>query len=222
MTAAASYVRSHPEEITAPVWYSVGQGAPADIDLAGLPYRIWFGLEGEGPRDGLRSFFSPYNIKFLRDREFETLKARKAYDSGVLSAADPRQSVFLSVAGVNEVKLIVDPNGTTNSDHADWAGARVTGCANSAGGPRKRIGYYPIWDNAGDDLTVTYPQAPASVPWSQITHLNLAFVGILSTQVWHEAFVTPAVKGRGTAIASSTDNIRSSHITPASAASSGP
>ena len=84
MTAAASYVRSHPEEITAPVWYSVGQGAPADIDLAGLPYRIWFGLEGEGPRDGLRSFFSPYNIKFLRDREFETLKARKAYDSGVL------------------------------------------------------------------------------------------------------------------------------------------
>lgn len=51
---------------------------------------------------------------------------------------------------------------------------------------------------------------------------NLAFVGILSTQVWHEAFVTPAIKGRGTAIASSTDNIRSSHITPASAASSGP
>jgi asparagine synthase (glutamine-hydrolysing) len=51
---------------------------------------------------------------------------------------------------------------------------------------------------------------------------NLAFVGILSTQVWHEAFVNSAVKGRGTAIASSNDNIRSSHSTPASAAHSGP
>jgi asparagine synthase (glutamine-hydrolysing) len=50
---------------------------------------------------------------------------------------------------------------------------------------------------------------------------NLAFVGILSTQVWHEAFVTPAIKDRGTAIASSND-VRSSHSTPASAAPSGP
>ncbi len=51
---------------------------------------------------------------------------------------------------------------------------------------------------------------------------NLAFVGILSTQVWHEAFVTPAIKGRGTAIASSNDNVRSNHSTPVSAAPSGP
>jgi asparagine synthase (glutamine-hydrolysing) len=51
---------------------------------------------------------------------------------------------------------------------------------------------------------------------------NLAFVGILSTQVWHETFVTPAVKGHGTAIASSNDSVRSSHPTPVSAAPSGP
>jgi asparagine synthase (glutamine-hydrolysing) len=51
---------------------------------------------------------------------------------------------------------------------------------------------------------------------------NLAFVGILSTQVWHETFVASGVKAHGTAIASSNDIVRSSHATPASAAPSGP
>jgi asparagine synthase (glutamine-hydrolysing) len=46
---------------------------------------------------------------------------------------------------------------------------------------------------------------------------NLAFVGILSTQVWHEAFATRAIKDNGTAVASSNDSIRSGHVTSASA-----
>lgn len=83
MKATASYIRSHPEEITAPVWHSVSLGAPSDAELAGVPYTRWFGLE-EGSLDGLQSFFSTFNIKFLNDHEFEKLKARRAYDRDVL------------------------------------------------------------------------------------------------------------------------------------------
>jgi GH18 family chitinase len=46
--------------------------------------------------------------------------------------------------------------------------------------PRK-IAYYPIWSSTGDDLTVTYPEPPASIPWTKITHINLSFLGINKT-----------------------------------------
>ena len=104
-----------------------------------------------------------------------------AYDSGTMTATTPRKVIDLPAAGVNELKLVVTNAGDGNSnDHADWANARVTGCSSNALAVRKRIGYYPVWPQTGDDLVVTYPQAPQDVPWTKVTHLNLAFVGINS------------------------------------------
>jgi GH18 family chitinase len=51
----------------------------------------------------------------------------------------------------------------------------------------KKVSYYPVWSSTGDDFTVGYPQPPSDVPWTKITHINLAFVGIDST--WHCAWV---------------------------------
>jgi hypothetical protein len=47
------------------------------------------------------------------------------YDSGVLAGGMPPLPVYLSVAGVHELRLVVAPGGTTDYAHADWAGARV-------------------------------------------------------------------------------------------------
>ncbi len=53
----------------------------------------------------------------------------KAYDSGVVSGIDPRKSVNVSVAGKNELQLVVTDGGDGKSyDHADWANAQVTNC----------------------------------------------------------------------------------------------
>ncbi len=51
---------------------------------------------------------------------------------------------------------------------------------------------------------------------------NLAFVGILSTQVWHEAFVGAAAPDRGMDIAISDPSIRRSEDNPASATPASP
>ncbi|MQA28774.1 MAG: hypothetical protein GEU82_02895 [Luteitalea sp.] len=50
----------------------------------------------------------------------------KRYDSGVLNGAMPGVSVDVSVAGANELALIVTDGGDGNShDHGDWANARL-------------------------------------------------------------------------------------------------
>jgi glucose/arabinose dehydrogenase len=52
-----------------------------------------------------------------------------AFDSGVKRGTDPRASLSVSVAGKNELRLVVTNAGDTNgNDHADWAAARITGC----------------------------------------------------------------------------------------------
>ncbi len=51
----------------------------------------------------------------------------KIYDSGILHAGDPHQSLDLDVTGVTRLTLGVHDADDGNSyDHADWAGARVT------------------------------------------------------------------------------------------------
>lgn len=53
----------------------------------------------------------------------------KAFDSGLMHGSDLRKSVNVSVAGKNELRLVVTDGGDGNiGDRADWAGARVTGC----------------------------------------------------------------------------------------------
>lgn len=36
----------------------------------------------------------------------------------------------------------------------------------------KKVAYYPLWTSGGDDLVASFPQAPASLPWTKITHIN--------------------------------------------------
>ena len=118
----------------------------------------------------------------------------KVYDSGLVGASTVRQAIAVDVAGKNQLKLVVTPqNGSNSSDHASWGMPRVTKCSDcSPMMERKRIGYYPVWPQTGDDLIVTYPQAPANVPWTSVSHLNVAFVGINSSNQcawvdWNEA-----------------------------------
>jgi len=55
------------------------------------------------------------------------------FDSGLMHGGDLRKSVNISVAGKNELRLVVTDGGDGNvSDRADWAAARVTGCQTSA------------------------------------------------------------------------------------------
>ena len=52
-----------------------------------------------------------------------------AFDSGIMRGTDPRDNVNVSVAGKNQLRLVVTDAGDGKSyDHADWAGARVMGC----------------------------------------------------------------------------------------------
>jgi hypothetical protein len=49
-----------------------------------------------------------------------------AFNSGLVSASNPKQTVNLSVAGVKELRLVVTDGGDGNSfDHGSWAGAHL-------------------------------------------------------------------------------------------------
>ncbi len=57
------------------------------------------------------------------------------YNSGVVTGTTVKK-IDVSVAGKNTLQLIVDPNGSNNSDHGDWAGAKLTRKAASSGQPQ--------------------------------------------------------------------------------------
>ncbi|HJV75991.1 MAG TPA: PQQ-dependent sugar dehydrogenase [Noviherbaspirillum sp.] len=62
------------------------------------------------------------------------LDGEKVFDSGLMRGSDLRKTVNVSVAGKNELRLVVTDGGDGNaSDRADWAGARVTGCPAALG-----------------------------------------------------------------------------------------
>ena len=53
----------------------------------------------------------------------------KVADSGLLTTVDPAKALAADVTGAAVVRLIVTDGGNTNnSDHADWADAKLT-CA---------------------------------------------------------------------------------------------
>ncbi len=61
-----------------------------------------------------------------------------AYDSGITRAGDVRKTVNVGVAGKNELRLVVTNGGDGNTgDHADWGGARVSGCPAVLAAPAK-------------------------------------------------------------------------------------
>ncbi|MFC4456243.1 NPCBM/NEW2 domain-containing protein, partial [Deinococcus sonorensis] len=54
----------------------------------------------------------------------------KLYDSGTMTGSSATKTVSVSVAGKRELKLVVTDAGDNNYyDHADWAGATLTGCS---------------------------------------------------------------------------------------------
>jgi hypothetical protein len=61
----------------------------------------------------------------------------KAWDSGLMYANTFRKPVAVSVAGKNQLRLVVTNGGVNgnNTDHADWANARVTGCGGGSPPP---------------------------------------------------------------------------------------
>ncbi|WP_052352042.1 NPCBM/NEW2 domain-containing protein [Deinococcus pimensis] len=53
----------------------------------------------------------------------------KVFDSGVMTGASATRKINVSVAGKQELKLVVTDAGNGNvSDHADWAGPTLSGC----------------------------------------------------------------------------------------------
>ena len=59
----------------------------------------------------------------------------KIYDSGLMTAATPTATVDADITGKSELRLVVGDGGdTADSDHADWAAARVT-CASAPAPP---------------------------------------------------------------------------------------
>ncbi|MBC8106712.1 MAG: NPCBM/NEW2 domain-containing protein, partial [Anaerolineae bacterium] len=58
----------------------------------------------------------------------------KLFDSGTMSGTTTTKAVNVSVAGKNELRLIVTDSGNgNNSDHGDWANARLSGASISPG-----------------------------------------------------------------------------------------
>ncbi|GAB4426547.1 MAG: hypothetical protein OHK0039_44620 [Bacteroidia bacterium] len=56
-----------------------------------------------------------------------------AYQSPVMTQADPALSIQVPVIGVNVLRLVVTDGGNGAAcDHADWGGARLEGCVNPA------------------------------------------------------------------------------------------
>lgn len=57
------------------------------------------------------------------------LDGAKVFDSGLMRGGDARKPVLVSIAGKQELQLVVNPGDDgTASDLADWAAARVTRC----------------------------------------------------------------------------------------------
>ncbi len=50
----------------------------------------------------------------------------KVADSGALQASSATKTLTADVTGATWLRLHVDPDGSTDSDHADWAGPRLT------------------------------------------------------------------------------------------------
>ncbi len=64
----------------------------------------------------------------------------KVYDSGTVRGGDPRKTVNVNVAGKKELRLAVNDAGDgITSDHADWGGARVSGCSTPSTPPQETI-----------------------------------------------------------------------------------
>jgi hypothetical protein len=101
------------------ITYQKGLGAHANstitYSLAGggwKTFRTDVGLDDEEGLAG-RATFRVY------------VDGKKVFDSGTMTATSATKSVNVSISGRRQLQLVVDSNGSIDSDHADWAGARL-------------------------------------------------------------------------------------------------
>jgi len=113
-----------------------GAGDGKAITLKGVTYAKGLGVHAYSEitynlNGGYKNFLSDIGLddeKTTGSVAFQVwLDGVLAYDSGLITTDSAVQSINLSVTGVNQLKLIVTDGGDgVDSDHADWAGARLT------------------------------------------------------------------------------------------------
>lgn len=110
------------------------------ITLSGVPYLRGLGVHA--PSDLSFSLNRACSGNFVADLGLDSevgasgsvvfrvyLDGTLAYDSGLTRGGEVRKTANVSVANRNTLRLVVTDGGDGNGlDHADWAGARVTGC----------------------------------------------------------------------------------------------
>jgi alpha-galactosidase len=96
----------------------LGTNAPSEIDyyLAGACQTIATDVGIDDEKDN-----SPADATFQIYAD-----GTKVADSGAMTSADPAKHLTASVAGAAVLRLVVDDDGSSNSDHADWAGPQLT------------------------------------------------------------------------------------------------
>jgi alpha-galactosidase len=96
----------------------LGTNAPSELDyyLGGTCTGIQTDVGIDDEKDN-----SPANATFQIYTDSD-LKA----DSGPMTSADPAKSLTADLTGAQSLRLVVTDNGTPDSDHADWAGVRIT------------------------------------------------------------------------------------------------
>jgi glucose/arabinose dehydrogenase len=120
---------------------AAGDGKP--LTLAGIVYAKGIGVHAASDiRYGLTDC-TTFTAKVGLDDEVGTNgslsfqiwgDAVKLADSGIMTGASPTQTLTVDLSGRSQLKLVVDPNGVTYYDHADWADARLT-CGSGAPPP---------------------------------------------------------------------------------------
>jgi len=118
-----------------------------------------------------------------------------AYDSGLLTGASLRKTAIVPVANKAELRLVVTDGGNGDGyDHADWGGARVTGCGVP---PAVTVSNLQVSDGANSanwsvqsnlqagnlsfgDRTFTFTAVPAVVAggnWIRTANTSKAYTG---------------------------------------------
>lgn len=88
----------------------------------------------------------------------------KLYDSGYMGPATPLKSINVSIAGKNELKLIVTDGGDNiNWDHGDWANARLVQAASNNPQPDTAPAPQPVADSQAPTITITSPAKGSKV-----------------------------------------------------------
>jgi len=114
------------------------------------------------------------------------------FDSGVVSNSSPTVHINVSVAGVQQLTLLVGDGGDgIDYDHADWAGARLIAGASAAAAPASAV------PSRAPALTTT-PTLPA--PWRQT---DIGAVARAGTALWSGGNVS--VIGSGAEIGGTAD-----------------